>query len=202
MSIKYTDLTLLALVCTLANVNAIAGTSAGLSLNADGPRVHYNRSLIDYPQAWTKPLGLHHQHLSILLSQESSHRNLLISGALALVKYGKTFGNNHSINPRVYLFLADLFKTTTVAAAAGATYLVPARQYTWLHFDLKTEVFLAPSVLTRGEIDYLWGADLQATYPLPQNNELSFGYRKIETSLNHRPDTIEQGLYIGLTTYF
>lgn len=195
---------LLALLSLLVN-QSLRADAAGLNLSTDGPMAHYLRPNVEYDNRWAGWLGLHQQRLSLLTSQESARRNLLLRASAELLDQRFTLPwTEIGLTPRAILIAANLFGADMVALAGGISHAAPKGRFEYIPFDLTLDAFFAPKITTFSNRNhYLWGWRLQADFPLPNNNELNLGYRDINTSLNGAgARTIERGLYLGLTTYF
>ena len=197
--------TLLITVVAIGFAQQPKADAFGLNLSSDGPYIHYLRPNIEYTQRWGNWLGLHQQRGYIMTSQESHSRNMIVAGSAQLINFTKFFSNTRqTLNPKLEVIIAKLFKSDTLALGGGAIYQAPKGEFKYLPGDLTAELFVTPKLTTFSSgSEYLWGFSLQADFPLPENNQLNIGYRNYKATMEVQGhQSVEQGLYIGLTTLF
>ncbi len=199
-----TDRALAALLLALALLPAaVRADSFGIALNGDGPTLHYTRPNIEYGHWSGRWLGLHRQRLELMHSQEAGSRNLTLIASAELLDHGwRAPSGRFEAAPLLAAGWAKLFKRDLMAVVAGGRITVPPGQL--LPWEIAFEGWLAPKIATfGGDADYLWRLNAEIAFELPENNRLEVGLRKVRASLDGIGSrTIEQGLYLGLTTLF
>lgn len=186
---------LISAMLLLATTATAQASSTGLILNDDSVLIHH----ISEP---TTVRGIETQlSYNLMYSQEPDPRNFLVSAEVEFPQQAWRFRDNHSLTPRVDLMAIDFMDYFISAAAGGVSYRLAATESR--HYNILTEVTLAPQLTTFGKGKFLWTFKAQLNYPIAENAELNVGYRNITVKLlNNYADGFERGLYFGLTTYF
>lgn len=169
--------------------------TAGLNFNDDGIEVHYQKALIEYKEHRILPI------YSFLYSQETWPHNYLLRADGEIISYTQTFGNGYTAAPKIIALIAKYRKNEIVAPAIGGVLHFPKGGK--IPFDIDADAFLAPPPLAMIDGQFMWGMSIQGHYPLPQDNELRFGYRKINASADKGPHGVfEQGIFVGFASFF
>lgn len=178
----------------VASSTARADT-AGLNINQDGIEGHYQGNLIEFKERRILP------NLSALYSQETWPHSFLFRVDGEIVSYTHTFDNGYTAAPNLMVLLADYRNFDILAPAIGGTLHIPKGGK--IPFDIDSEIFIAPPPFALLDGQYLWGLTIQGHYPLPQDNELRFGFRKIDASIDKGPHgSLETGIFVGFASFF
>jgi hypothetical protein len=194
MNIKSVIKILCGMLLTSTSVPGHADT-AGLNINEDGIEIHYQKQLIEYKEYRILPT------YSFLYSQETWPHTLLLRADGEIISFTHTFGDGYTAAPKVIALIADYRNNDIIAPAIGGVAHFPKGGK--IPFDIDADVFWAPPPFALIDGQFLWGMSIQGHYPLPQDNELRFGIRKINASTKQGPHgSLEQGIFIGLASFF
>ena len=183
----------LMLLCVFGRVWA---DSNGMLLNDDSIGGHYID--VSIKELYSRK---YIQDYSLLISNESDPRNILISGGYEILDYVRKLRNKAFLRPKIGIFMADFLDQTALGLGIGGVYHLPKSEKR--KYDTIAEVILAPRITSFIDGTHMLAFRAQINYPLPQNTEFNFGYRNIAIGIEKRSEkSFEQGLYIGLTTYF
>lgn len=169
--------------------------SAGLVLGLDSVEIYYNNATTE------KLLKNTRQNYSLMYSQESAPRNLMLSADFELLKYSRPLKKNYIWGPKIGTYLADFNESNLAAVSGGVYFRRPAKENQ--KFDYLTELLYAPQITSFIKGEYLWSFKFQVNYSLPDNAELNLGYRKMQIKLDGQPvDSFETGVFVGLSARF
>lgn len=191
-------LALLALLSWLLPASA-AARSAGMDIAADGASIHYqgNPATRKRGGRW----GHYTPQYRLLYAQATAPRNLLFSADAELHRFTKTFADTYQLGGKTYLLAANYHDQRAVAIGVGALLQAPARKQWPIATQL--ELFGAPQVTTALDGNYIWGIELRGSYPLPDNQALNVGFRKIKMGVDEVSATsFQNSLYLGLMSRF
>lgn len=179
---------------TAASILGHAET-AGLNFNEDGVEAHYQKQLIEYKDHRILPT------YSFLYSQETWPHNYLLRADGEIISYTQTFGDGYTAAPKILALIAKYQNYEIVAPAIGGAVHFPKGGK--IPVDIDADAFWAPPPFALIDGQFMWGVTIQGHYPLPQDNELRFGYRKIEASTDQGPHgSFEQGPFVGFASFF
>ncbi|MDZ4262178.1 MAG: hypothetical protein U1B30_07595, partial [Pseudomonadota bacterium] len=166
---------LISAMLLLASAATAQASSTGLILNDDSVLIHH----ISEP---TTMRGIETQlSYNFMYSQEPDPRNFLVSAEVEFPQQAWRFRDNHSLTPRVDLMVVDFMNYSFIAAAGGVSYRLAATESR--HYNILTEVTLAPQLTTLDKGKFLWTFKTQLNYPIAENAELNVGYRNITVKL-------------------
>ena len=189
---------LFTLLSLLTTPNAMA-RSAGMDIAADGASLHYIGAPVERKRGgrwghYTPTYRLHY-------AQATAPRNLLLSADAEFHRFSKTIAGNYQLHGKTYLLGAEYHDQRLLALGFGGLLRTPPRKR-W-PVTTQLEVFGAPQATTLFRGNYVWGVTLQGDYPLPNDNALIVGFRKIKMGVNDVSDTSYQNsVYFGLTSHF
>ncbi|MBI3772256.1 MAG: hypothetical protein HY272_06115 [Gammaproteobacteria bacterium] len=169
--------------------------TAGLNFNEDGVEAHYQKQLIEYKEYRILP------SYSFLYSQETWPHNFLLRADGEIISYTQTFGDGYTAAPKVVALIAQYQNNDIIAPAIGGAAHFPKGGK--IPFDIDADAFWAPPPFALIDGQFMWGMSIQGHYPLPQDNELRFGYRKINASADQGPHgSLDQGIFVGFASFF
>ena len=189
---------LLCLLSFIAPPKAMA-RAVGMDIAADGASLHYQGTPAKRKRGgrW----GQYTPRYQLFYAQATAPRNLLVSADAELHRLSKTFADRYQLRGKTYLFAADYHEQRALALGIGGILRAPPRQRWPLAMQL--ELFGAPQFTTLIHGNYLWGVTVQGDYPLPDNNTLNVGFRKIKMGVSDiSPSSFQNSVYFGLTSHF
>ena len=173
--------------------------SNGLAINDDGLELRYTTNVREKRPAWGGPMIYHY---TLLTSQESAPRNIMLTGTADLHKWRKHWEEKQMILiPRAELNVLEFFDRKFFAPGVGLA--LHKRLPSLGPYELRSSFKLAPGFTVTGAGGTVWGATASLHRPFLDNLELYAGYRFIRADTNTRSSTdFEKGLYVGIGHFF
>lgn len=185
----------LIILTLLSPLGTALAQSHGLLINDDSVELRYHSDANDLLRYHTR------QEYSAMVAKQGEPRSFHFRADSELLDYTRPFKQRWTMAPKLGVTFSDFLDHRFFAIAAGGVLRRPAdplRKY-----ELLTEMMLGPSDWKIAE-GWVWSFKAQVNYPLPDDAEFNFGFRRIDMRVDrgYHHTSFETGLYLGLSKRF